>query len=388
MNIILVILIIALGLWLLYKLFSSGSKDDYNGNTSDYNRNADNYDRGEARKDNNKKSIFSFLSKKKSNTEKRAKRQSIFARIFSEPLPFDDGAITWCANFLIIDKNTLIGILRDTSEHYSHFKLSKRSGGYRTISAPNATLLNLQKIIYKRILLSVNVHPASMGFRQNISVTHNAKAHLGNEQILKADIVDFFGSIKKYRIIKAFEKIGYPVNISQVLAELCTLEGKLPQGAVTSPALSNIIAYDMDVKLASVAQENNLTYTRYADDLTFSGEDISFELTLSEIDRIIREEKFILQRKKTRFLTEKKRKIVTGISVSSGEKLMIPKAKKREIRKNVHYILTRGLVEHQRFVGSTDPSYMKRLMGYLNFWLMVEPDNEYVKKSIATLKKK
>ncbi|GAB6122510.1 retron St85 family RNA-directed DNA polymerase [Dysgonomonas termitidis] len=388
MNIILVILIIALGLWLLYKFFNTGSKDDYNRNTSDYNRNADNYDRGEARKDNNKKSIFSFLSKKKSNTEKRAKRQSIFARIFSEPLPFDDGAITWCANFLIIDKNTLIGILRDTSEHYSHFKLSKRSGGYRTISAPNATLLNLQKIIYKRILLSVNVHPASMGFRQNISVTHNAKAHLGNEQILKADIVDFFGSIKKYRIIKAFEKIGYPVNISQVLAELCTLEGKLPQGAVTSPALSNIIAYDMDVKLASVAQENNLTYTRYADDLTFSGEDISFELTLSEIDRIIREEKFILQRKKTRFLTEKKRKIVTGISVSSGEKLMIPKAKKREIRKNVHYILTRGLVEHQRFVGSTDPSYMKRLMGYLNFWLMVEPDNEYVKKSIATLKKK
>ena len=171
------------------------------------------------------------------------------------------------------------------------------------------------------------------------------------------------------------------------MAELCTLENKLPQGAVTSPTLSNIIAYDMDMKLASVAEKSNLTYTRYADDLTFSGENISFELTLSEIDRIIREEKFVLQRKKTRFLTEKKRKIVTGISVSSGEKLMIPKAKKREVRKNVHYILTKGLAEHQRFISSTDPSYMKRLMGYLNFWLMVEPDNEYVKKSIAALKK-
>ena len=386
MNIFLVILILVLGLWLLYKLFNSGGKDDYNRNTSSYNRNADNYDRGEAKKINSKKSIFSFLYKKKSNTEKKAKRQSFFVRIFSEPLPFDDGAITWCANFLIVDKNTLIAILKDTSDHYSHFNLSKRSGGYRTISAPDATLLNLQKIIYKRILLSVNGHPASMGFRQNISVTHNAKAHLGNKQILKVDIVDFFGSIKKHRIIKVFEKIGYPTNISLVLAELCTLESKLPQGAATSPALSNIIAYDMDVKLASVAQKNNLTYTRYADDLTFSGEDISFELTLSEIDRIIREEKFVIQRKKTSFLTEKKRKIVTGISVSSGEKLMIPKAKKREIRKNVHYILTKGLVEHQRFIGSTDPSYMKRLMGYLNFWLMVEPDNEYVKKSIAALK--
>ena len=387
MNIFLVILIIVLGLWLLYKLFNSGGKDDYKRNTSSYNRNVDNYDRGEVKKINNKKSIFPFLQKRKNDTEKKAKRQSFFARIFSEPLPFDDGAITWCANFLIIEKNTLVNILRNTLHHYTHFKLSKRSGGYRTISAPDSALLNIQRIIYKRILLSVNVHPASMGFRQNISVTHNAKAHLGNKQILKVDIVDFFGLIKKHRIIKAFEKIGYPANISQVLAELCTLENKLPQGAATSPALSNIIAYDMDVKLASVAQKSNLKYTRYADDLTFSGEEIAFEFVLSEINRIIREEKFVIQRKKIRFLTEKKRKIVTGISISSGEKLMIPKAKKREIRKNVHYILTKGLVEHQRFIGSTDPSYMIRLMGCLNFWLMVEPDNEYVRKSIVALKK-
>ncbi|MDR1090163.1 MAG: reverse transcriptase family protein [Prevotella sp.] len=376
MNIILIILIIALGLWLLYKLFSSGGKDDYNRNTSGYNRNADSYDKREEKKENHRKSIFSILQRQETKT--KAKRQSIFARIFSAPLPFDDGAITWCANFLIVEKNILISILRDTSVHYTHFKLGKKSGGYRTISAPDAILLNIQKIIYKRILLSVNVHPASMGFRPNISVAHNAKVHLGYKQILKVDIADFFGSIKKYRIIKAFEKIGYPANISQVLGELCILDGKLPQGAATSPALSNIIAYDMDIKLDSIAKKSNLAYTRYADDLTFSGDNISFELVLSEIDNIIREEKFVIQRKKTRFLTEKKRKIVTGISVSSGEKMTIPKAKKREIRKNVHYILTKGLAEHQRFVGSTDPSYMKRLMGYLNFWLMVEPDNEYV----------
>lgn len=386
MNIILAILIIALGSWLLYKLFSSGGKDDYNRNTSSYNRNANNYDRGETRKENNKESIFSFSEKKEVNIKPKARDWNVSTRIFSTPLPFDDEAITWCANFLIVEKDALITILRNSSNCYTHFKLSKRSGGYRTISAPNITLLNIQKTIYKRILLSFNVHPASMGFRQNISVAHNAKAHLGNKQILKVDIADFFGSIQKHRIIKTFEKIGYPTNISQVLAELCTLEGKLPQGAATSPTLSNIVAYDMDVKLVSIAQKHNLVYTRYADDLTFSGEHIPFELIL-EIDIIIREEKFAIQRKKTRYLTEKKRKIVTGISVSSGKKLTIPKLKKREIRKNVHYILTKGLAEHQRFIGSTDPSYMKRLIGYLNFWLMVEPDNEYVKKSIATLKK-
>lgn len=387
MKIALLIFIIVLGLWLLYKLLNFEGKDNYNRNANSYNRNTDSYNRGETKKVNSKKTIFSFLRKEKSEAEQKAKRQSFFARIFSAPLPFDDVAITWCANFLIVDKNTLIAILRSTSKYYTHFKLSKRSGGYRIISAPDTNLLHLQKVIYKRILLSANIHPASMGFCQNISVMHNAKVHLGNKHILKIDISDFFGSIKRHRIIKAFEKIGYPANISEVLGELCTLDGKLPQGAATSPILSNIIAYDMDVKLTLVAQKNNLKYTRYADDLTFSGDNIAFEALLSEIDNIIREEKFVIQRKKTRFLTEKKRKIVTGISVSSGEKLTIPKVKKREIRKNVHYILTKGLVEHQQFIGSTDPSYMKRLIGYLNFWLMVEPENEYVKKSIAALKK-
>lgn len=387
MNIALIIFIITFVLWLLYKFIISGEKNDYNKNTSGYNRNADSYDKGDGRKDNQTKSIFSFLQRKENKTEAKAKKQNIFARLFSAPLPFDDEAITWCANFLIVEKNTLINILRDTSYYYSDFKLGKRSGGYRIISAPDATLLNIQKIIYKRILLSVNIHPASMGFRENISIAHNAKAHLGKGQVLKIDITDFFGSIKKYRIIKAFEKIGYPSNISKVLAELCTLGNKLPQGAATSPTLSNIITYDMDVKLISLAQKYNLTYTRYADDLTFSGVVIPFEPVFSEISNIVGEERFVIQRKKTRLLTDKKRKIITGISVSSGEKLTIPKAKKREIRKNVHYILTKGLAEHQRFIGSADPSYLKRLVGYLNFWLMVEPDNEYVKKTIASLKK-
>lgn len=379
MDKICILLIVVQCIWLLYKLFFPRRKGDYN-------RDDDNYDRGEKRKANNIKSFFSFLQLRKNNTERLAKRQNIFTHIYSEPLPFDDEAVAWCANFLIVEKSTLINILKNTSAYYNHFKLGKRSGGYRIISAPHATLLDIQKVIYKRILVSVNLHPASTGFRQNLCITHNAKAHLGNKHVLKVDIADFFGSIKTNRVIKTFENIGYPHNISQVLAELCTLENKLPQGAATSPALSNIVAYNMDVKLNSIAKKNNLKYTRYADDLTFSGEYISFESILSEIKEVISDENFVIQRKKTRFLTENKRKILTGISVSSGEKLMIPKAKKRQIRKNVYFILTKGLAEHQRFIGSADPSYMKRLIGYLNFWLMVEPNNEYVKKSIAALK--
>lgn len=361
MNIALIVLIAVFVLWVFYRLLNYSGGDVSNQTSDKYNR-----DTGYTR---------------------QAKKSGFFTRIFSDPLPFDDEAITWCANFLVVEKDTLIDILKNVSIHYYRFRLGKRSGGYREISAPNTTLLNIQKTIYKRVLLSVNIHPAGTGFRQNVSVVNNAYAHLGKKQILKVDIANFFGSIKKNRIIIAFEKIGYPSNISKVLAELCVLDGKLPQGAATSPTLSNIVAYEMDVKLAAVARKHSLTYTRYADDLTFSGEDMDFESVLSQINDIVRKEKFVIQRKKTRFLTEKRRKIVTGISVSSGEKLTIPKAKKREIRKNVHYILTRGLAGHQHFIGSTDPSYLKRLIGYLSFWLMVEPDNEYVKKSITALKR-
>lgn len=386
MNIIKAIFLVACGVWILYRLLASKKGNEYNRDTSNYDRGTDNYNRGEEKK--NKRSIFSFFQIRNKRTESGVRKQSFFSRLFSVPLPFDDSAITWCANFLIIEKDSLIQILRDMSACYSIFKLGKKSGGYRIISAPNSTLLNIQKTIYTRALLPVNLHPASMGFRQNISVVNNAQPHLGKGEMLKVDIADFFGSIKRARVVKAFEKIGYPTNISKVLAELCVFEGKLPQGAPSSPALSNIIAYDMDVKLAAISQKLNLTYTRYADDLTFSGEKIDFDAVLSEIDEVVRAEKFVLQKKKTRFLTEKKRKIVTGISISSGKNMTIPKAKKREIRKNVHHILTKGLASHQHFIGSADPSYLKRTIGYLNFWLMVEPDNEYVKRSIESLKRR
>ena len=113
-------------------------------------------------------------------------------------------------------------------------------------------------------------------------------------------------------MIKAFKSIGYPGNVSKILAELCCKEGYLPQY---------------------------------------------------------------------------KRKIITGVSISSGTKLTIPKAKKREMRKNIYFILTKGLAEHQRYIGSTDPVYLKRIIGYLHYWQSIEPDNRYVTDSIIALKR-
>ena len=138
------------------------------------------------------------------------------------------------------------------------------------ISAPDKELQSIQTTINSRILSSVTmIHPAAVGFRSGHSVVDNASPHLGIRYVLKMDIHDFFFSIRSRRVKKTFEKIGYPENVSKVLGVVCCLYRHLPQGAPTSPALSNIVGYEMDKKLAALAEEYGLTYTRYADDLTF-----------------------------------------------------------------------------------------------------------------------
>lgn len=301
---------------------------------------------------------------------------------------FEKEAVIWCAALLGVEVNRLEEILNNVSGHYQEFWMRKRSGGYRMISAPDKDLQAIQSTIYSRILSSVTiVHPAAVGFRCGRSVVDNAAPHLGKRYVLKMDIHDFFGSIRSPRVRQTFKKIGYPENVSKVLGALCCLHRHLPQGAPTSPALSNIVGYEMDRKLAALAAEYGLTYTRYADDLIFSGDVFPKEQIIPQVKRIIRDEKFEPNHKKTHFMNQSSRKIITGVSVASGVKLTIPKSKKREIRKNVYFILTKGLAEHQRRIGSHDPAYLKRLIGMLCYWRAIEPDNTYASDSIAALKR-
>ena len=301
---------------------------------------------------------------------------------------FEKEAVIWCAALLGVEVNRLEEILNNVSGHYQEFWMRKRSGGYRMISAPDKDLQAIQSTIYSRILSSVTiVHPAAVGFRCGRSVVDNAAPHLGKRYVLKMDIHDFFGSIRSPRVRQTFKKIGYPENVSKVLGALCCLHRHLPQGAPTSPALSNIVGYEMDRKLAALAAEYGVTYTRYADDLTFSGDVFPKEQIIPQVKRIIRDEKCEPNHKKTHFMNQSSRKIITGVSVASGVKLTIPKSKKREIRKNVYFILTKGLAEHQRRIGSHDPAYLKRLIGMLCYWRAIEPDNTYASDSIAALKR-
>lgn len=301
-------------------------------------------------------------------------------------LRFDDEAITWCAGFLSVNKSELEQILDKIVFKYHRFRIKKRKGGYRSISSPEKDLKAIQRTIYHHILSPEKIHPAATGFRKGISIIRNAQQHVGKSEVLKTDIVNFFSYITQEDVVNAFIKIGYPENIANVLAELCCYNGRLPQGAPSSPALSNIVVFGMDRQLAELSNQQGLTYTRYADDLVFSGNHLNAEIVFPMIKKIVNREGFAVNLKKTRYMNRGKRKIITGISISSEKKLTIPKAKKREIRKNVHFVLTKGLAEHQKFIKSTDPVYLKRLLCYLSFWKMVEPENQYVIKSINALK--
>lgn len=275
-------------------------------------------------------------------------------------------------------------IVMNSDCFYYNFQIPKRKGGFREISAPYPLLLNAQKWIYHNILIKQPLHDSSKGFVRNVSITDNAKVHLNQKYLLKMDLQNFFPSIKINRVISIFRNLGYTKKISYYLAAICCLNGTLPQGAATSPSISNIIAKRLDFRLSGFAIKFNLRYTRYVDDITFSGNMIPIKL-ISYIRNIIEEEGFKINEKKTRRIGEKGQKIVTGISISSG-KLTIPKSIKRQIRKNIHFIIKNGLFEHQKYINSYDPIYIERLLGYLFFWRSVEPENNYVKSSIDKLK--
>lgn len=260
--------------------------------------------------------------------------------------------------------------------HYRIFDIPKRRGGKRRIAAPYPALLDCQRWINSNILGKCRLHRCCHGFNPKKSIKTNALVHVGQDEILKIDIRDFFPSIKIERVISVFRNFGYSPDVSFYLASLCCLDRRLPQGAGTSPLLSNIIVRRLDSRLYGLARKSGFRYSRYADDITFSGTKIpSFFLGL--VTRVLQEEGFEVQESKTRWLREGSRKIVTGINVS-GDRLSVPREFKREVRRDVHFILTRGYLDHLNNRKIRNPFYIDALCGKLSFWEWIEPEDPFV----------
>ena len=233
----------------------------------------------------------------------------------------------------------------DAEGRYKRFYIPKKDGSFREINAPCMSLKMVQKWILQNILYKVRVSPYSFGFVRNgkgCPLVRCAERHRNNLYILKMDLRDFYPSISREKIYIQFLELGYNTYASNLLTNLCTLEKKLPQGAVTSPFLANLVCYRLDIKIAGYCNKRDITYTRYADDLTFSGDNRDMlKKIYGMIKKIAEEEGFIVNQKKTQFLSPKVHKKIVGVTVNDGI-LKASKLIKRKIRAMIHYQVVTG----------------------------------------------
>ncbi|WP_431160858.1 retron St85 family RNA-directed DNA polymerase [Flagellimonas beolgyonensis] len=281
-------------------------------------------------------------------------------------------------------KYYLASVINSPENHYREFKIKKRSKGFRKITTPYPALLEMQYWIYINILKNIQIHSTAHGFTHKKSIITNSKIHAGQNHLLKIDLKDFFPSIEKNRIIHIFKELGYPNIIAFYLAQICCYEDCLPQGAPTSPILSNIVSTRLDKRLINLSKKFELKYTRYADDLTFSGNSISATF-ISYVNDIINDEGFEININKTRLYQQKGKRIVTGVSVLE-EEIKIPRDYKRRLKQELHYIFKFGLKSHMAKNKIRKANYLYVILGKVNFWLSIEPNNEYAVNARNRLK--
>ncbi len=238
------------------------------------------------------------------------------------------------ANFLDITRSELkLATMLKSSFYYSQFEIPKKNGKKRQIFAPSDKLKNIQHILKAEFDKIYIVNDYVHGFCANKSIVTNAKSHLDRGHILNIDLENFFPSITFNRVENLFksEPFGFNQRIANALASLCCYEGALPQGAPTSPVLSNFISCELDYKLNSLSTKFNCVYTRYVDDITISFKCKEFSklpdslvvvnnddvVTGQLLTRIINDCGFTINQEKVRLYNQKYRMEVTGLTVNS-----------------------------------------------------------------------
>ncbi len=281
---------------------------------------------------------------------------------------------------------------------YKRFKLKKKRGGFRIILMPNDEIKYLQRWILVNILEKIPSHQSCKGFDKTSSILQNAQQHLKKEAILKMDLLRFYDSVNEKRIYGIFKHIGFHPNLAVSLAKICTIvpddlfyssfksselglkaiiinrqEGILAQGAPTSPKLSNLISFRLDKRLTGLAGQHGLQYSRYADDITFSGSVVALKKVKKIVCRIVSEENLFVNSSKTKLLIRGNPFFVTGLSVNN-DVVTVPKKRKILIEHHLFHCRKNGVDEHMRKSGITRKNFKDWLLGNIAFVFSVEKD--------------
>ena len=263
---------------------------------------------------------------------------------------------------------------------YVEFEIPKRTGGVRKISAPRARLKGVQRAILQKILQKFSAHPAAHGFIEERSTVTNATPHVGAAVLVRVDIEDFFPTVHYRRVFGFFSRY-YDETVATALAGLTTHRAKLPdgtvvwpgvlpQGAPTSPALANLVCRRLDARLDALAKKAGATYTRYADDLTFSFRDPPARLGrfLWWVNAILQQEGFAENVKKRRIMRKGGRQRVTGLVID--QKPAIPREERRRFKAILANCRHHGWASQAR----GKPDFPAWLRGYAAYVRMVHPE--------------
>lgn len=310
-------------------------------------------------------------------------------------------------------------INRVDSEAYKKFSIRKRSGGRRFIHVPNHELMRVQRWLNQYVLKNIPTHPASHAFKEGNSIKSCASIHCGARWLIKLDIADFFESISEIQVFRLFKELGYSPLVAFELGRLCTTQtfwlsprkqfkqwrvwqpnesiqeynqqllGYLPQGAPTSPLISNLVMRECDDKLSRIARRYSLKYTRYSDDLSFSTRSKNFDRATAksviyEVNKVISEAGYRQQYRKTKVIPPSSKKVILGLNVDGAEPRLQKEFKDR-IRQHLYYLNKLGIHEHVANRGFDSIwGFKSHLRGLIDYANMIEPN--YSKKVLREFK--
>ena len=273
----------------------------------------------------------------------------------------------------------LLAMSNQTEAFYKEYQIPKKHGGIRTLEEPYPDLKYIQGWILKNILEKATKHfvsPVAKAFMPGRKLRDNARFHRGNKTVVVMDIEDFFTNIQMAQVYELFQEMGYCDGLCMLMAKLCTYKGYLPQGAPTSPMLSNMVMYEFDKRLWRYCQEREINYTRYADDMTFSGDEIRIGLLVTFVKQIL-QWKLRLNDKKTNVMGTGRCQKVTGVVVN--EKLQVPRKYRDKIRQEMYYSIKYGVGAHRQRLSDLpkwikdDKQYIRHLLGKIYYVLQINP---------------
>lgn len=312
----------------------------------------------------------------------------------AEWLGVDTRQLDWFADPRSLESKCRQGPLR----HYHYRLVAKRFGQVRLIESPKPRLKQIQRRILSGILDPIPAHPAAHGFCRGRSITSFAQPHVGNRMVVRIDLQDFFPTVGRGWVRALFRTVGYPEEVANLLAVVCTNatpadawaavmdkqpdpQGErtrrlysrphLPQGAPTSPALANLCAYRLDCRLAGLATSAAASYTRYADDLAFSGQ-ADFERVARRfclhVGATVMDEGFTVHHRKTRRMRQGARQHLAGLVVNQ----------RLNLRRRDFDLLKATLTNCLRFGPQTQnrddhPDFRRHLEGRVSFLEQVNP---------------